>query len=195
MEDLIKLTQEVQKRAWDVIAEALFLEAWGSIGAEVNLVGSLKTGLLIKNLDIDFHIYTSPFILTDSFKAISLIAENPRIKRITYKNLLDTQEMCLEWHAWYEDNIGDLWQIDMIHLSPDSPYAGAVERVTDRIAEVLTEEIREAILAIKHAVPAVQKVKGIEVCMAVIRDGIRSYPEFVKWQQDQDNADIIDWIP
>jgi len=179
MKDIIELAEETQNRAWAVIRDAKIIDAWTSIGATVNLVGSLKTGLLMEHLDIDFHVYTSPFILADSFKAMSMIADNRRVKRINYANLLDTEE-CLEWHAWYEDHGGALWQIDMIHLLSESPFAGKVERVTERITEVLTEETRKAILSIKNAVPDGRKVKGIEVNMAVIRDGIRTYADFVE---------------
>jgi len=194
MRDIVESAEETQNRAWEVIRDARIIDAWTSIGATVNLVGSLKTGLLIKHLDIDFHVYTSPLILADSFKAISMIADNHRIERITYANLLDTEE-CLEWHAWYEDPGGALWQIDMIHILSESPFDGKVERVTKRVSEVLTEETRRAILSIKNAVPDGHKVKGIEINMAVIRDGIRTYAEFVEWKQGQHHTRIIDWEP
>lgn len=195
MIDILELAKETQDQAWDVVTKTKILHAWRSIGAEINLVGSLRTGLLIKHLDIDFHIYTSPFILSDSFKAMSIVAEVPGVKRIKYKNLLDTDENCLEWHAWYLDPEGRAWQIDMIHIHPDSPFAGKFERVADRINQVLTEETRRAILTIKNAVPDGDKVKGIEVCMAVIRDGIRTNAEFMIWKQGQRHTGIIDWEP
>ena len=194
MRDIVKLAEETQNRAWEVIKDAKIVDAWTSIGAEVNLVGSLKTGLLINHLDIDFHVYTSPFILADSFKAMSMIADNRRVRRIKYANLLDTEE-CLEWHAWYEELGGALWQIDMIHILYESPFAGKVERVAERISEVLIEETRTAILSIKNAVPDGCKVKGIKVNMAVIRDGIRTYADFVEWEQSQPHTGIIDWEP
>ncbi len=194
MKDIIELAEETQNRAWEVIRDAKIIDAWTSIGATVNLVGSLKTGLLINHLDIDFHVYTSPFILADSFKAMSMIADNHRVKRIKYANLLDTEE-CLEWHAWYEAPEGALWQIDMIHILSESPFGGKVERVTERISEVLTEETRKAILSIKNAVPDGLKVKAIEVYMAVIRDGIRTYADFVEWKQSRHDTGIIEWEP
>lgn len=194
MQDIIELAEESQRRAWEVIREARILDAWESIGAEINLVGSLKTGLLINHLDIDFHVYTSPFVFADSFQAMSVIAGNPGVKRIKYTNLLDS-EKCLEWHACYEDHRGAVWQIDMIHILYESPFAGMVERVTDRVTEVLTDETRKAILSIKNAVPNGGNAKGVEVNMAVIRDGIRSYADFVEWKQSRRNTGIIDWIP
>ena len=194
MKDIIELAEDRQKKAWEVIRDAKIIDAWTSIGAEINLVGSLKTGLLINNPDIDFHIYTSPFALADSFKAMSIVAENGRVKKIKYANLL-CEEDCLEWHAWYEDNEGLLWQIDMIHILYESPYAGKFERVAERISEVLTEETRKAILSIKNSAPSGQKTMGIEVNMAVIRDGIRSYADFVEWKQSGRHGGTIDWEP
>jgi len=123
-----------------------------------------------------------------------MIAENRRVKRIKYANLLDT-EKCLEWHAWYEDPEGASWQIDMIHILYESPFAGKIERVTKGISEVLTEETRTAILSIKEAIPDDHKVKGIEVYMAVIRDGIRTYADFLEWQQNRNHTGIIEWEP
>lgn len=52
--------------------------------------------------------------ITDSFKAISKLALNPYIKKVEYTDLIDTDEKCIEWHAWYQDIDGETWQIDMI---------------------------------------------------------------------------------
>ena len=149
----------------------------------------------MKNRDIDFHIYSDPFVFANSFAAISKLAGNNRIKRIEYVNLLDTDEMCLEWHAWYQDQHGDLWQIDMIHLLNDSPYAGHFEMVADRIQAVLIPETRLAILSIKNEIPEEKKVMGIEICQAVIRDGVRTYQDFLQWKVHNPTDGIIDWMP
>jgi len=195
MNFILNLAAKYQETAWKVVADTEIVSIWKFFGAEVNLVGSLKTGLLINNRDIDFHIYSEPFRLSDSFGAIAKLAENPRIKKITYANLLDTQEICLEWHAWYQDDEDNLWQIDLIHLRKDSPYAGKFERVAERILAVLTDETKEAILTIKNSAPPGQKVIGIEVYQAVIRDGIRNYQDFISWRTNRDRPSIIEWEP
>jgi hypothetical protein len=69
------------------------------------------------------------------------------------------------------------------------------ERIAERIRAVLTDETREAILSIKHGVPDGNKVKGIEVTMAVIRDGVRTYADFLDWRERQDLPEIIGWEP
>ena len=53
-----ELAARNQETAYQVIRKSGVVPAWESIGAEVHLVGSLKTGLLMKHRDIDFHIYT-----------------------------------------------------------------------------------------------------------------------------------------
>jgi hypothetical protein len=195
MDDILKLADETYTRAWQVIQDTRVREAWEMIGAKVNLVGSLQTRLLIKNLDIDFHIYSFPFRVAGSFRAMGVFASSPGVKRISYKNLMDSEEQCLEWHARVEDGYGDTWQIDMVHFPSDSPYAGRFERVAERVNEVLSDETREAILTIKHAAPEDQKVKGIEVVMAVLRDGIRTYEDYIQWREKQEFPEIIDWEP
>lgn len=195
MADVRKIAEEQQARAWDVVRDTRVREAWQFIGAEINLVGSLRTGLLVRNLDIDFHIYSDPMDITQSFRAVAVLAQNPRIRRITYANLLDAEDMCLEWHASYEDPRGDTWQIDMIHIARESRYAGYFERVAERIIEVLTDEQRDAILSIKHAAPEGRKVMGVKVYMAVIRDGVKDYEQFVEWEKSHPEEGIFSWMP
>jgi DNA polymerase sigma len=60
--DILDLARRNQQKAWKIIEDTKIIPAWESVGARVNLVGSLNTGLLMKHLDIDFHIYTPQFI-------------------------------------------------------------------------------------------------------------------------------------
>ena len=185
----------MQEKAWQIIAETDLIKIWQEIGAVINLVGSLKTGLLINHRDIDFHIYTDPFCLKDSFLAMAKLAENPNIQKISYTNLMAAEDRCLEWHAVYRGKDGEDWQIDLIHLLPDSPYAGYFEKVAARISEVLTAETRLAILQIKESLPAGEKVMGIQIYQAVISGGVRNYADFSNWLKQSKKEDIIHWIP
>ena len=65
MKQIFEIVESMQKKAWEIINETNVIEIWSSIGATINLVGSLKMGLLINHRDIDFHIYTTPFKLSD----------------------------------------------------------------------------------------------------------------------------------
>lgn len=70
MKEIFEMATQIQEKVWSVIEDTGVIKHWTSIGATINLVGSLKTGLLINNRDIDFHIYTNPFSLAESFLAI-----------------------------------------------------------------------------------------------------------------------------
>lgn len=194
-EKILELSENNTKIASEIVNELKLVEAWNSYGAEAHLVGSLRTGLLMKNRDIDFHIYSDKFSIAASFGAIAKISENKRIKKVSYTNLIDTEEMCIEWHAWYQDSDDQLWQIDMIHILNESPYKGKFEEVADRINAVLTPESKLSILSIKNEVSEDEKVMGIEIYQAVIRDGIKNYEEFKDWKEKQNQTGIIDWMP
>ena len=182
MNDILEIAAANQQRAREVIRDTDLEAIWRSVGAEANLVGSLRTGLLMKHRDIDFHIYSSPLRVADSFAAMARLAENPRIRRIEYGNLLDAQDQCLEWHAWYADADERLWQIDMIHMP-------------DRISAVLTDETRRAVLQIKYDTPDEVKIMGIEYYQAVLRDGVRTYAEFEAWRAANPVEGILEWMP
>ena len=115
------------EKARRIIRDTGIIDIWESAGAEINLVGSLSTGLFMKHRDIDFHIYSAVLRPEDDFTALAKLAANPAVKRIEYGNLLATEERCLEWHAWYEDQEGELWQLDMIHIEKGSRYDGYFE--------------------------------------------------------------------
>jgi len=195
MDSIFEISARAQQRAWEIVADTQVVEIWEAVGATVNLVGSLKMGLLLNHHDIDFHIYTDPFRLSDSFAAISRLAENPRIKAIQYANLLQAEDRCIEWHASYEAAAGDHWQLDMIHILNDSPYAGYFERVAGRIGERLTPQTRQTILEIKQAVPAGKKVMGVQIYRAVLEDGVSDAAAFWQWLEQNPNQGIIDWMP
>lgn len=196
MERFIEISTANQKRAYEIIKELCITEVWQSVGAEAHLVGSLKTGLLMKHKDIDFHIYSSPLSVSDSFAAISKFAANNRIAKIEYANLLDTQEECLEWHLHYQgDDTDDFWQIDMIHIVKGSLYDGYFEKVAKRISDNLTAETKETILRLKYETPDDTKIMGIEYCKAVIADGVRNYPELTEWRKHNPVTGIVSWMP
>ena len=68
--NILELAKRNQQKAWEIIEDTRIVRIWEGIGAKVNLVGSLRTGLLMKHRDIDFHIYTSPLDLSASFREI-----------------------------------------------------------------------------------------------------------------------------
>ena len=196
MHEILALATANQRRAHEILAELELREAWQAVGARAEVVGSLRSGLLCRHLDIDLHVYTpAPLRVAGSFAAVARIAEKPGIRRVEYGNLLDEEDCCLEWHAQYADREGRLWQIDMIHMTEDSPWAGYFERVADRITAVLTPETRETILRLKYETPDTEKIPGIAYYRAVLDGGVRSYAVFEAWRKEHPVEGIVSWIP
>ena len=195
MEHILELAEKNQREAWEVIRKTDIMNIWKSVGAEINLVGSLNMGLLVKNRDVDFHIYSSPLTPAGSFMAMAKLAENTSVKKIECVNLLHTVEACVEWHAWYQDSDNALWQIDMIHIRKGSRYDGYFEKVAERISSVLTDEIKRTILQLKNETPESEKIMGVEYYQAVIRDGVRTYAGFEEWRKEHPVGGVQEWMP
>lgn len=188
--NLFEISDTRRQAALRVVREAGVVEAWESVGATINMVGSVRSGLIMNNLDIDFHIYTDEPMEELSRLAISRLKG---VRDVQFRNLLDTEEACLEWHAWYDDADGVTWQFDMIHIRRGSAFDGAIERTTDAVIAALTPETREAILRIKYDAPG--KIAGIEVYYAVLALGLRTYEEFAAWRQTAPAPVPLDWVP
>lgn len=195
MESLEQMSEAAARRAQRVVDDLGVVAAWRSIGAEVNLVGSLKTGLMMKHRDVDFHIYSSPLEVAASFAAMARLAANPAVLRVEYGNLMDTEEACLEWHAWCRDRDGEMWQLDMIHIQRGSKYDGHMEAVADRIMRVLTPALRRTILKLKYDTPDGVKIPGIEYYVAAIRDGVTDYAALEDWRRRNSGGGVVDWLP
>ena len=193
--DIIELAEQNQQNAWKLLDETGIIPAWERIGATVHLVGSLKSGLLMKSRDIDLHIYTGKLDITESFSVMQELAERLKLKEIQYKNLVHTEEECIEWHALYEDQELHTWKFDLIHIRKGSKYDGVVENVTAAIAKLLTPGLRETILRIKYEVPDGVMIPGIEISHAVFTGGVRSYVELERWRQEHPLTNSLDWLP
>jgi len=184
------------KRAKELILELKVVEAWESVHATANLIGSVKSGLLMNNLDIDFHVYSRDFSLEDSFKAIGRIAAHPGIGKVSFYNFLSQEDRSLDWHLHFVDTDQRRWKIDIIHLMNDSPYAGKFERVTARIMAALTPELKKIILKIKwEGSRQGVTMMGAEVYKAVLRDHVASLEGFLAWKAAQAEEHIILWEP
>lgn len=192
--DILKIAEQNHEHARTILEEIRIMDIWRSVGAEPNLVGSSRMGLMMRNLDIDMHIYSDPLTVAASFAAMSKFAELPGVKTIQYGNLIDTIEECIEWHVNYEARDGSQWKFDMIHIQRGSRYDGHMERVADRIMAVLTPETKHAILQLKYDTPEGEGAMGIEYYKAVIADGVRTWDEFAEWRRREPGG-IIEWMP
>ncbi len=195
LKNIFEVSHQNQQAAWKLLEETGIIQLWEDIGATVNLVGSLKSGLMMKSRDIDMHIYTDKVTVADSFSVIAKLAEKPSVKEIQYVNLIDTEEECIEWHISMEDKEKNQWKFDMIHIRRGSKYDGFVEKVTDAIIAQLTPETKEAILCIKFDMPDDAKIPGIEIYRAVLSGGVRSYDELLVWREKNPLINSMEWIP
>ncbi|MDR1501183.1 MAG: phosphoglycerate mutase family protein [Prevotella sp.] len=195
MENFIDIAVKNQEKAYEIIEKTEIIGIWESVGAEVNLVGSLKTGLLMSNKDIDFHVYSSPLLVSDSFLAMSKLAAKPGITRLEYINGIETEEQCIEWHVQYQAEDGSAWKIDIIHILKGSKYDGYFERMAKRINEVMTPAHRQTILKLKYETRGMERIIGVEYYQAVIRDGINNVEDFIKWRKVNPVGYIVEWIP
>lgn len=193
--DIFELARQNQQAAWEILEHSGIIPAWERIGATVNLVGSLASGLLAKNRDIDLHIYTAQLDIAESFSVIQELAQRLPFKEVHYGNLIHTEEECMEWHALYEDRGTNLWKFDMIHIRKGSRYDGVVERVTEAVRQRLTPEIRRTILQIKFDVPDGVLIPGIEIYRAVFDGNVRSYAELQQWRKVHLLTNSLDWLP
>lgn len=193
--DILDLSGRNQQRAWGIIRRLDIMKIWADAGAEAHVVGSLAMGLMMTHRDIDIHVYSSPLTVEGSFAAMARLAVNAAIKKIECRNLLDTDEACIEWHAWYDDGDGGPWQIDIIHILKGSRYDGFFERMAERIKAALTDETRLAILRLKAETPEDVHIMGVEYYQAVLRGGVRTLADFIRWRQEHPVTGIVEWMP
>ncbi len=156
------LAESNQQRAIEVMRSSGIPRIWEEAGCRVNVVGSLKMGLLVNHHDIDLHTYSSGITEASSFAIASRMAELPEVKEITCINGLHTEEHCIAWHVKYGCPNGEIWKFDIIHIEEGTEYDGFFEMVADRIVNLLTTEERKLILHMKYA-SAEDVIKGVDV--------------------------------
>ena len=192
---LLELSKHIRQSALCVLNDLDIVNRCRYIGGKANIVGSLKSDLMLNNRDIDIHIYTGEPMVEKSFSFMKEIAKSKAVRDIQYKNLLDTNEECIEWHLWYEAEEGVTWKLDIIHLRKGSLYDGYIEKVTDKIIERLTPETKEAILRIKYGLGEKSNVPGIQIYHAVLEHGIKKYADFIQWSEKNPVDTVLEWMP
>ncbi|MDE6338462.1 MAG: phosphoglycerate mutase family protein [Muribaculaceae bacterium] len=184
-----------QKRAWQVLSEAAIKDVWVDAGCRINVIGSLKMGLLASHRDIDLHVYSSDITEESSFSIAAKISSLPGVVEITSINGLHTDEHCMAWHIKYKAKSGELWKFDIIHIEAGTEYDGYFEHMAERIIEVMTPDQRDTILRLKFETPESEIIHGVEYYEAVIADGISTLPELRKWLISHRNKPMYYWVP
>ena len=149
MEDFLAIADANLSCAWEIIKELDIVRILAASGCTANLVGSMSTGLLMSNLDIDFHVYSGSSDIMESFQTIGKIARKKGIKKVSYFNFMEEDDRSLDWHLHYFDKDNRQWQIDIIQLMSDSPYVGKAEAVAAKINSAMTAALRKTILRLK----------------------------------------------
>lgn len=184
-----------QKTAHEILEESGIAKVWKEAGCRVNLIGSLRMGLLVSHRDIDLHVYSSGITTESSFAITAKIAQNPNVTEIKCINGLNTDEHCIAWHIFYRADDGNLWQFDIIHIEEASRYDGYFERMADRIIKVMTPQQRDTILRLKFETPEGKDYHGVEYYEAVIADGITSMCDLETWITQHRQKPPYYWIP
>ena len=192
---LLYASWDLRRRAAKVLRDSKVLEAWESIGAPVCGVGSFRSGLMMKNRDIDLHVYTDALDVSRSLAALAPVVASGRTTGLTYVNGAETCEHCLEWHLQLSDEDGEDWKIDMIQILAGTKYDGVMEAVAEAVAEAATPEVQKRILALKNECPDDLKICGIEYCKAVIADHVTDWEEFMAWRRNNPPETLPDWMP
>ena len=184
-----------QREALKVYAESGIPEIWETAGCMVNIIGSLKMGLLITHNDIDLHVYSKNITEESTFRIASGMSALPGVVDMTCINGLHTDEHCMAWHVKYRADDGEIWKFDIIHIEEGSQYDGFFENMAKRISETLTERQRETILRLKFETPQNEEIHGVEYYEGVIADNVDTIDELRKWVVAHRKKPPYYWIP
>ena len=184
-----------REKAFRVLDSSGIKEVWEHAGCKVNLVGSLRMGLLALHRDIDLHVYSHNITEESTFAIAARMSSLPGVLEITSINGLHTDEHCMAWHVKFQTVESEIWKFDIIHIEAGTEYDGFFERMADRIIEVATREQRDTILRLKFETPECVTIHGVEYYEAVIADGVSTMSELQVWLKEHREKRHYYWIP
>lgn len=184
-----------QAKAFEVCEESGIPLIWEKSGCTVNIIGSLRMGLLISQNDIDIHVYSKNISEESSFAVAAKISALSGVVDIKSINGLHTEEHCMAWHVRYCAHDGEEWKFDIIHIEEGTEYDGFFENMADRIKEIMTEDQRNTILRLKYETPEYEKISGVEYYEAVIADHVESLEQLMTWIKEHRKKPKYYWIP
>lgn len=194
IQEIRALSEANSLRAARVLEASGIATVWREAGCRVNIVGSLRMGLMAAHRDIDLHVYSKNVTIDRSFAIASVIAASQDVSEVRCINGLHTDEHCVAWQFFYRHE-DEVWQIDVIHIEEGSRYDGYFEHMADRIAEVMTDEQRDTILRLKFETQLQCDYHGVEYYEAVIADGITAPDDFRDWVAVHREKPPHYWIP
>lgn len=193
-QEIFDLALTMQQRANKVLEKSGIAEIWKRNGCKVNLVGSLRMGLLASHRDIDLHVYSKNVTEESSFAIAAQISKLPDVTEIKCINGLHSNEHCMAWHIFYKYE-EQIWQFDVIHIEEGTEYDGFFEEMADKIVAKMTPAQKEMILKLKFETPEGTLFHGVEYYEAVIADGIDNMDSFKEWIVEHRKKPMYYWMP
>lgn len=165
------------------------IQRWSAYG-EVTVVGSVGIELVVAP-DIDLEIRSEEPRVADGFAVMSVLAELPQVRRITYLDARDRHEQGQYWKLEYETP-DDTWTVDMWVFGPEALGGGPL---TAALQQLLTPASRDTILAIKEeAATRGERAYGYWLYQAVLDGGATSYDEYRDWLGDRNVYERTGWL-
>jgi hypothetical protein len=178
----------LQGEARDILAELDLSSRFADVGP-VLVTGSFVSGLMAWR-DLDIMVLSGPdFSPRDVLRVVARVVEMPGVVSFEYRDERGVRSPTGQlrderYHLPIMWRRGDVdWRIDLTLWLRDLH-----QNVTDwheRLRERITVEQRAAVLRIKdvwHRLPSYpDQISGMEICLAVIEDGVRGPEEFADW--------------
>jgi hypothetical protein len=146
-------------------------------------------------LDIDIEVYSDNPRIEQGFEVMAEVASLRGVREVRFVNELAGPDEGLYWQVRYWDETGDIWNVDTWLVGHDHPHAHWAEKFADAMLGTLTDQTRRAILEIKEGTLTEPGVRGIDVCRAVLEDGVRHPSEFAHWIGENRSSEMVLWLP
>ena len=180
--ELLSNQEMLQKGAKEVIEKLNLIKVLSEYGT-VNIVGSLKYGLMAwRDIDLDL-VFENEILESDCWKIAEILFSNKNISSITLSDNRNSEDKNRPKSIYigikYLDNEKNIWKIDIRLLDKKDANIGIIEGL---INEKITPENRLIILEIKSEVcenPKYHKdFSSVDIYNAVLIDGVKNVEEF-----------------
>jgi len=192
--DLLERAARTRQQAQAILDDLDLLEKWRRFGRPV-LVGAVSFDLAVAP-DIDMEVYCPELRIEHGFQVLAECALNPRVIAAQFLNALSSPDKALYWQLRYRTDNGTEWKVDMWSAPQDYDLPRG-ENFVQPMKESLTDEARQAILALKEARAdgRLPTFLSVDLYRAVLDGGVRTAREMQQWLQSNQVGVLTDWIP
>ncbi|MFZ5826246.1 MAG: hypothetical protein ACOY94_18275 [Bacillota bacterium] len=193
MSERIRRAEERFVQSMSILEDLRLLERWSRVGTPC-IVGAMAYGLQVAP-DIDLEVFADRPTVQAGFGVLAEVAPHPRVRKVRFANELDGPDQGLYFQLRYRHQSGEEWKLDMWLVAHDHPGPLSRDLVTP-MRRALTDERREAILAIKEQVRAkALSYPSIDIYRAVLEGGARSLEDFQAWHDRIRPSGLTTWRP